>query len=144
MRRLLLISCMMAATTPVFAQAIDTKGADELARTLSKYFGKTAIEKKILTVLPEADNYRITFSTAKLLESLPKQDYFKGDFGEYSLLTKPLADGSWNVTSTSMPGGSIETTTPTGRESVQWSVENANMSGVFDPKIGTFSKGSFS
>ncbi len=144
MRRLLLISCMMAATTPVFAQAIDTKGADELARTLSKYFGKTAIEKKILTVLPEADNYRITFSTAKLLESLPKQDYFKGDFGEYSLLTKPLADGSWNVTSTSMPGGSIETTTPTGRESVQWSVENANMSGVFDPRIGTFSKGSFS
>ncbi len=144
MRRLLLISCMMAATTPVFAQTIDAKGADELARTLSKYFGKTAIEKKILTVVPEADNYRVTFSTAKLLESLPKQDFFKGDFGEYSLLTKPLADGSWNVTSTAMPGGSIETTTPTGRELVQWSIDNANVSGIFDPKIGTFSKGSFS
>lgn len=144
MLRLLLISCMMATTTPVFAQAVDAKGADELAKTLSKYFGKTAIEKKILTVVPEADNYRITFSTAKLLESLPKQDYFKGDFGEYSLLTRPLADGSWNVTSTAMPGGSIETTTPTGPESVQWSVDNANMSGTFDPKIGAFSKAAFS
>ena len=78
MRRLLLISCMMAATTPVFAQTIDAKGADELARTLSRYFGKTAIEKKILTVVPEADNYRVTFSTAKLLEIPAETGLFQG------------------------------------------------------------------
>jgi hypothetical protein len=143
-RRLLLISCMVAATTPVFAQAIDAKGADELAKTLSKYFGSSAIEKKILNVVPGTDGYRVTFNTAKLLESLPKQDYFKGDFGEYSLLTKPLADGSWSVTSTAWPGGSVETTTPAGPESVQWSVDDANMTGIFDPKIGAFSKASFS
>jgi hypothetical protein len=143
-RRLVLISCMMAATTPAFAQTVDVKGANELAATLSKYFGKTAIEKKIINVVPEADNYRITFSTAKLLESLPKQNYVKGDFGEYSLLTKPLANGSWNVSSTMMPAGSVEMTTPTGPESLQWSVDNANMSGIFDPKIGAFSKASFS
>ncbi|MBZ9655689.1 hypothetical protein [Phyllobacterium lublinensis] len=144
MRRLLLISCMVAATTPVFAQAIDAKGADELAKTLSKYFGSSAIEKKILNVVPGTDGYRVTFNTAKLLESLPKQDYFKGDFGEYSLLTKPLADGSWSVTSTAWPGGSVETTTPAGPESVRWSVDDANMTGIFDPRIGAFSKASFS
>lgn len=143
MRRLLLISCMMAVTTPVFAQTVDAEGADELAATLSKYFGKTAIEKKIINVVPEVDNYRITFSTAKLLESLPKQDYIKGDFGEYSLLTKPLADGSWNVTSSTMPRGSVEMVTPTGPETLQWSIDNANISGIFDPKIGAFSKASF-
>ena len=82
MRRLLLISCAMAATTPALAQTIDAKGAKELAETLSKYVGKTAIEKKIIDVRPEGDGYRVTFSSGKLLESLPKQEYFKGDFGE--------------------------------------------------------------
>lgn len=144
MRRLLLISCMMTATTPVFAQTIDAKGAKELAETLSKYVGKTAIENGIVNVVPEGNSYRVTFSSANLLESLPKQDYFKGDFGEYSLLTKPLSDGSWDVSSTMMPAGSVEMTTPNGPESVQWSVGNANISGIFDPKIGAFSKASFS
>lgn len=113
-RRLLLISCAMAATTPALAQTIDAKGAKELAETLSKYVGKTAIEKKIIDVRPEGDGYRVTFSSGKLLESLPKQEYFKGDFGEYSLLTKPLVDGTWNVASTIMPSGSVEMTTPNG------------------------------
>lgn len=144
MRRLLLISCAMAATTPALAQTIDTKGAKELAETLSKYVGKTAIEKKIIDVRPEGDGYRVTFSSGKLLESLPKQEYFKGDFGEYSLLTKPLVDGTWNVASTIMPSGSVEMTTPNGPESVQWSVDNASMNGIFDPKIGAFSNASFS
>ncbi|ATU91954.1 hypothetical protein [Phyllobacterium zundukense] len=144
MRRLVLISCMMIATTPVFAQTIDAEGAKKLAETLSKYVGKTAIEKNIVNVVPERDSYRVTFSTGKLLESLPKQDYFKGDFGEYSLLAKPLADGTWNVSSTMMPAGSVEVTAPTGPESIQWSVDNANMNGIFDPKIGALSKASFS
>ncbi|HMF67535.1 MAG TPA: hypothetical protein VK602_07990 [Phyllobacterium sp.] len=144
MRKLFLISCMLVATTPVFAQAVDITGAKALAETLSKYVGKNAIEKNIVAVVPDGDSYRITFSTAKLLESLPKQDYFKGDFGEYSLLTKPLADGSWTVSSTAVPGGSVEITAPTGPEAIQWSVDNANINGTFDPKIGAFSRASFS
>lgn len=136
MRKLFLISCAMMATTPVFAQAVDANGAKALAETLSEYVGKKAIEKNIVAVVPDGDSYRITFSTAKLLESLPKQGYFKGDLGEYSLLTKPLADGSWKVSSTAVPGGSAEVTTPTGPEAIQWSVDNANVTGIFDPKIG--------
>ncbi len=97
MRKLLLISCSLLALTPASAQTVDANGAKELSATLSKYFGKTALEKKVLSVKPEGDSYKITFSTAKLLEILPKQDLFKGDFGEYSFLTKPLADGSWDV-----------------------------------------------
>ncbi len=144
MRKLFLISCAMMATTPAFAQAVDATGAKALAETLSKYVGKKAIEKNIVAVVPDGDSYRITFSTAKLIEALPKQDYFKGDLGEYSLLTKPLADGAWNVSSTAVPGGSAEVTTPAGPEAIQWSVDNANINGTFDPKIGAFSKASFS
>ena len=144
MRKLFLISCLLVATTPVHAQAVDVSGAKALTELLSNYLGKKAIEKNIVSVVPDGDSYRITFSTAKLIETLPKQDYFKGDFGEYSLLIKPVADGSWNVSATAIPGGSVEVTTPEGREAVQWSVDNANINGTFDPKIGAFSNASFS
>ncbi|EJN04824.1 hypothetical protein [Phyllobacterium sp. YR531] len=140
MRKLLLISCSLLALTPAAAQTVDANGAKELATTLSKYFGKTAIEKNILSVKPEGDSYKITFSTSKLLEVLPKQELFKGDFGEYSFLTKPLADGSWDVTSKTLLQGSIEIDAATGKESTKWSAENMDLRGNFDPKIGTFSK----
>ena len=52
MRKLFLISCVMALSTPAFAQTIDAKGADELANTLSKYVGKTALSNGILKVTP--------------------------------------------------------------------------------------------
>ncbi|QND53107.1 hypothetical protein HB779_15255 [Phyllobacterium sp. 628] len=143
MRKLFLISCVMALSTPVFAQTVDTKGADELANTLSKYFGKAALKNGILKVAPETDAYRITFSTDAFLKSMPKQDYFKGNFGDYSILTKPLADGTWNVTSAAMPAGSFEVNAPKGPESFQWSVDGGSWTGLFDPKIGTFSKSSF-
>lgn len=140
MRKLLLISCSLLALTPAAAQTVDANGAKELATTLSKYFGKTAIEKNILSVKPEGDSYKIILSTAKLLEVLPKQEFFKGDFGEYSFLTKPLADGSWDVSSKSSLQGSIEIDAPTGKESTKWSVDNMDLRGIFDPKIATFSK----
>ncbi|MBB3235027.1 hypothetical protein [Phyllobacterium endophyticum] len=144
MRGLFLISCLLMTTTPVFAQAVDANGANALAATLSEYVGKKAIEKNIFAVVPDGDSYRITFSTAKLFESLPKQDYFKGDFGQYSLLARPLADGSWTISATAVPGGSVEVTAPTGPEAIEWSVDNGKMNGTFDPKIGTFSEASFS
>ncbi|UXN63831.1 hypothetical protein N8E89_15130 [Phyllobacterium sp. A18/5-2] len=78
MRRLLLISCAMAATTPALAQTIDAKGAKELAETLSKYVGKTAIEKKIIDVRPEGDGYRVTFSSGKLLRIAAKTGILQG------------------------------------------------------------------
>ncbi|MHC1549162.1 hypothetical protein [Phyllobacterium sp. K27] len=141
MRKLLLISCSLLALTPASAQTVDTNGAKELAATLSKYVGTTALEKNILSVKPDGDSYKITFSTAKLLEVLPKQEFFKGDFGEYSFLTKPLADGSWDVSSKSSLNGSIEIDAPTGKESTKWSIDNMDFRGVFDPKIATFSTG---
>lgn len=143
MRKLLLISCSLFALTPAIAQTIDANGAKELGATLSKYVGKKAIEKEIIKVVPDGDSYRITLSTVKLLEALPKQDYVKGSFGEYSLLTKPLADGSWAINSKTLPEGSLEIAAPMGPETMQWSIDNADISGIFDPKLGTFSQASF-
>ncbi len=141
MRKLLLISCSLLALTPASAQTVDANGAKELSATLSKYFGTTAFKKKILSVKPEGDSYKITFSTTKLLEILPKQELFKGDFGEYSFLTKPLADGSWDVSSKNSVNGSVEINAPTGKESTKWSIDNMEFRGVFDPKIAAFSSG---
>ncbi|PWV97072.1 hypothetical protein [Phyllobacterium myrsinacearum] len=143
MRKLFLISCVMALSAPAFAQTIDAKGADELANTLSKYVGKTALKNGILKVAPEADGYRITFSTDAFLKAMPKQDLLKGSLGEYSILTKPLADGTWNVTSGNMPSAAFEVSGPKGPESFQWSVDDGSWTGLFDPKIGTFSTSTF-
>ncbi|MEK1887922.1 MAG: hypothetical protein AAAB35_10200 [Phyllobacterium sp.] len=144
MRRLLLASLLMTSALPAFAQTVDTDGAKALAETLSKYLGRTAIENKIVNVVPEGDSYRVTLSTAKLLSALPSGSFLKGDFGDYGLLARPLADGSWNVSATTFPPGSIEMVTPTGPETLQWSFENGALNGVYDPKLGTFSKSDFS
>ena len=144
MRRLLLIFLTTTAISPAFAQTVDSNGATALGKTLSKYFGRSAIESNILSVTAESDGYRVALDTAKLLSTLPSRDYVKGDFGTYSLITRPLPDGTWSVTIPSIPGGSIETVTPQGRETIEWSLENAEGSGIFDPKLGTFTRSSFS
>ncbi|MRG55581.1 hypothetical protein GF108_08295 [Phyllobacterium sp. SYP-B3895] len=145
MRRLLLASLLMTSAWPAFAQTVDADGAKALADTLAKYFGRTAIEGKIVNVAPEGDSYRVTLSTAELLKAIPGGGgYMEGDFGNYALLARPLADGTWNMSAATLPAGSIKMTTPTGPEALQWSFENAALSGVFDPKLGTFSKSDFS
>ncbi len=143
MRKLILISCVMALSTPAFAQTIDAKGADELANTLSKYVGKTALSNGILKVTPEADGYRVTFSTDAFLKTMPKQDLLKGSLGDYSILTKPLADGTWNVSSGNIPAAAFDVSGPKGPESFHWSVDGGSWTGLFDPKIGTFSTSTF-
>ncbi len=143
MRIVILTSCLIAAATPALAQTVDAKGASALAQTLSKYLGKTATDKKVIDITTEGDSYRIVFSMAKLLESLPKQDYFKVDLDDLSLRTKPSADGSWNVSAASIPAGSVEMKSPAGTQSVRWSADNADINGIFDPKIGAFSKASW-
>ncbi|SDP76388.1 hypothetical protein [Phyllobacterium sp. OV277] len=144
MRKLLLISCVMALSSPAFAQTIDAKGADQLANTLSKYVGKTAIKKGILKVTPEGDAYRIVFNTDAFLKALPKQDAFKLSLTDYSILSKPLADGTWDVSSTAFPAVSVEFTGPTGPQVMDWASEGFKLNGLYDPKINTFSKSTFS
>ncbi|MGO4451401.1 hypothetical protein AB4Y96_20980 [Phyllobacterium sp. TAF24] len=134
----------MALSSPAFAQTIDAKGADQLANTLSKYVGKTAIKKGILKVTPEGDAYRIVFNTDAFLKSLPKQDAFKLSLTDYSILTKPLADGTWDISSTVFPAVSVEFTGPTGPQIMDWASEGFKLNGLYDPKINTFSKSTFS
>jgi hypothetical protein len=143
-RKLLLISCVMALSSPAFAQTIDAKGANQLADTLSKYFGKTALKKGILKVTPEADTYRVTLSFDALMKSLPKQSGVTVKFSDYSFLTKPLADGTWDVSSGGFPGGSFEFNGPKGPETFEFNLTNGKWSGLFDPKIGALTKASSS
>ncbi|NTS29742.1 hypothetical protein HQ945_00600 [Phyllobacterium sp. BT25] len=140
MRRLLFASLLMTSAWPAFAQTVDADGAKALADTLAKYFGRSAIEGKIVNVAPAGDNYRITLSLAELFKGMPSRG-INGDFISSDLLARPLADGTWNI-STATPPDWIDTSTFTG--STYWSVKNAQMNGVFDPKLGTFSKSDFS
>jgi hypothetical protein len=145
-RRILPILSIVAFASPAFAQAVDPEGAAQLGEALSRYVGKTALEKGIVKVAPDGDAYRIDLNLNGIASLFPPQDAFKYDVGSYGLRAKPLADGTWQVEASIFPDGWLEVSEPPVAQRVQWAVSDGKMSAIFDPALGTFASatGSYS
>lgn len=138
MRYLLpIVSCLAFAPT-AFAQTVDAEGAARLAENLSRYVGKDAFDRKMLTVAPEGSSYRITFDFRPLVALIPAEAKAKVDIDPFSMLVKPLADGRWDVTGDGLPGGSLQVGGPDGLQTMKWSIADGRFAGVYDPVLTAF------
>ncbi|GLS38790.1 hypothetical protein GCM10010869_43870 [Mesorhizobium tianshanense] len=144
MNRVLPTVFVLALGAPAFGQTVDGEGAKQLSEDLSRYVGKQAIDKGILAVSVEGDAYKISFDLRALAAKLPKQDLPKFDFPLYTLLVKPLSDGSWNVFSDFSTSASFEMNGPDGQQSTQFVIKDGKFTGVYDPELAAFANGSSS
>jgi hypothetical protein len=142
MRRTFLATMALLASTSAFAQTIDDQGASALAESLKRYLGQTAFEKKIVTVTPDGDAYKLGFDIPALISLFPAQDAVV-KIDPYALRLKPLADGKWDVAGSVAPNGSFSFKGPEGQpQAAEWSVVDGKFSGIYDPAITYFSSAS--
>lgn len=138
MRCLLPIIFGLALVPPAFGQTVDADGAARLSQELSRYIGTEAITNRLVTVAPEGDAYRIKLDVNALAGLIPPEASAKVDVAPLSVLTKPLADGSWDVSGDGLPSGSFEADGPEGRHSMQWAITDGKFSGIYDPALAAF------
>lgn len=142
MRRTLLATATLLATTSAFAQSIDDQGASALADSLKRYLGQTAFDKKIVTVTPDGDAYKLGFDLQALVGLFPSEGAVV-KVEPYALRVKPLADGTWDVAGDVAPNGSFSFTGPEGKpQAADWSVADGKFSGIYNPALAYFSSAS--
>lgn len=152
MRRVLPFLIFLAATTaPAPAQTVDEAGAARIEQALSRYVGRTAFERGMLDVAVDGDAYRLTVDFDPIAAMVPETAALSLDVDPWSVRLKPNADGTFAVSGDMAPNGSISFRTPQTeispslRSQLEWTVEESESSGIFDPGLATFASaaGSF-
>jgi hypothetical protein len=138
-RQLLPIVSSLVFVAPAFGQTVDAEGAASLTDDLSRYIGQSAIANRVVTVTVEGNSYRIALDFKALSGLLSPPDAGSTfDIPPFSVLARPLAGGNWDVTSSELPGGSLEFDGPDGHQSLQWSIAEGMFKGVYDPALAGF------
>jgi hypothetical protein len=151
MRRVLPFLALLAVSTPAPAQTVDEAGANRIAENLSRYIGSTAFGKGVLDVSVDGDAYRLAIDFDAIAAMVPGTAELSLDLDTFVLRLKPQADGTFAVSGDLSPDGSIgfrvpETEqSPSMRSQFEWSLEESELTGIFDPELATFSSaaGSF-
>lgn len=152
MRRVLPFLIFLSVTTaPAPAQTVDDAGAARIVETLSRYVGRSAFEKRVLDVSVDGDAYRLTVDFDPIAAMVPATAALSLDVDPLSIRLKPQADGTFAVSSDLAPSGSVSFRTPPTelspslRSQLEWTVEESETTGIFDPELAGFASaaGSF-
>lgn len=131
----------LALAGPASAQTAPSEaGAKALGQDLAVYFGTTAFEKKVVTVVPDGKGYRITFAPDAAIAPL-LQPGMKVAIAPYSVLAAERSDGNWDVSSTDAVGVVFDVTVEGQRQTGEYKLEAGTFSGVYSPKLGAFLSG---
>lgn len=131
----------LALAGPASAQtAPSDAGAKALGEDLAAYFGTSALEKKVVTVVPEDKGYRITFAPNLAIAPL-LQAGSKVEVAPYSLLAIERSDGDWDVSSKDPLAVSFDVVVEGKRQTGDYRLEAGGFSGVYSPKLGAFLSG---
>jgi len=146
MRRILAVLPVLFLASPSAAQTVDAQGAKQLADAFARYIGRQAFDSKVVAVAAEGDAYRITLDFKALAALFPDRKLVKLDFAPYSMLVRPLAGGTWDVSSGLDWKGSFEANGEKGRQTMEFAIPGGTFTGTYDPALAAFTSasGSFS
>jgi hypothetical protein len=145
MRCVLPYLAVLAMLTPVSAQTVDEAGAGRIAGNLSRYIGSTAFETGVVTVSVEGDAYSISVDLDPLAAMIPQTEALSFDLAPFELRIKPQPDGTFTVDGDLMPAGTFGVQSagtegsPPLRSQFEWSLQESQLFGLFDPELAMFS-----
>lgn len=144
MRRILAVVPALFLAFPSLAETVDAQGAARLTDTFARYIGRQAFDTKVVAVAVEGDAYKITFDFKALAALFPNEKLVKFDFAPYSMLIKPLAGGTWDVSSGMSWKGSLEANGEKGRQTMDFAIPDGRFTGTYDPALAAFTTASAS
>ncbi|MBV9566912.1 MAG: hypothetical protein JO172_02135 [Hyphomicrobiales bacterium] len=127
----------MPGPNSALAESATSEGAKALAQSLTPYFGQSALERGLITVVPKGEGYELGFDLQGIVDGfgLPKGAL---QIETFSLRAAPLGDGTWKVTSDSFPKFAFEIPTSEGDIGASVSSSSRMLDGVYDPKLAAF------
>ncbi|MBL8580017.1 MAG: hypothetical protein JNK47_22665 [Mesorhizobium sp.] len=129
---------LVLSSTPAFAQAADSAGAEALQANLARYMGTTIFDKGVITIGLDGDAYKVDVDFGKLMTLFPAQDSFKLEVDPYVLRLRPRADSTWDVAGDMLPDGKIAIKADNTTSSTEWTSADDSFEGVYDPRLAGF------
>ncbi|MFI5012519.1 MAG: DUF2125 domain-containing protein [Hyphomicrobiales bacterium] len=131
------VLALLLATAPALAETATSDGAKALGQSFAAYFGQSAIDRGIISVLPKGDDYEVTFDLQRVVDgfNLPAGSL---RIGSFAMLTTPQLDGTWKVKSDGFPNVAVRVPSPKGEISGSFALSGYRFDGVYDPKLAAF------
>src|SRR5260370_18368641 len=96
------VLAMLLATAPALAETATPDGAKALDESFAAYFGQSAIDRGLITVMPQGDAYLVNFDLQRVADGFNVPGVSLR-VGSWSCLTAQLPDGTWSVKSDNFP-----------------------------------------
>jgi len=133
-------ACLLAlglAIGPARAEPATPEGAKAIEQGYARYFGRTLLERAIVSIAPRGDDYVATLDLQKALELLDVPA--KGLRAEaFALAMTPMAGGAWKVKADHWPAIALDMPTSSGHINGAIEARDFRFDQVYDPNRPDF------
>jgi hypothetical protein len=136
-RRLLPALLAIAAASPASASPATSDGARLLEQGYADYLTRAVIDKGVVTVTPDGDDYVVAWDLEKGIVLLGA-DPGALKAGRFSYRLTPTGDGAWRLAADGFPTLSIDAPTDPGRMTGTFELRGFGLQGVYDPAQSDF------
>jgi hypothetical protein len=137
MRTLLSPLLIVAATSPAWASPATSDGARSLEQSYADYLSKAVVDKGVVSVTPDGDDYVVAWDLEKGL-TLLGADPGALKAARFSYRLTPTGDGAWRLAADAFPTMTIDAPTDAGRMTGTFELRGFGLQGVYDPSLGDF------
>jgi hypothetical protein len=131
-RRLLPALVIVAAASPVLASPATSDGARQLEQSYADYLSRAVIDKGVVSVTPDGDDYVVAWDLEKGIVLLGA-DPGALKAARFSYRLTPTDDGAWRLAADGFPTLSIDAPTDAGRMTGTFELRGFGLQGAYDP-----------
>jgi hypothetical protein len=131
-RRLLPALVIVAAASPVLASPATSDGARQLEQSYADYLSRAVIDKGVVSVTPDGDDYVVAWDIEKGIVLLGA-DPGALKAARFSYRLTPTDDGAWRLAADGFPTLSIDAPTDAGRMTGTFELRGFGLQGAYDP-----------
>ncbi len=128
---------LIAAASPALASPATIEGARQFEDAYAAYFTRAAIDKGVISVTPDGDDYVVAWDLEKAMTLLG------GDVGalraaRFSYRLTPTGDGAWRLLSDAFPTVTIDAPTDAGQTNGTVELRGFALHGAYNPAEAEF------
>jgi hypothetical protein len=128
---------IVAATSPAWASSATSDGARRLEQSYADYLTHAVIDKGVVSVTPDGDDYVVAWDLEKGI-ALLGADPGALKAARFSYRLTPTGDGAWRLAADAFPTLTIDAPTDAGRMTGTFELRGFGLQGAYDPSQGDF------
>lgn len=140
MRLVPIAACCVLAAASASAEPATPEGAKALAQSYAAYLSPKALEKGIVTVTPDGDDYAVSWDVEKALAALGARPGAVR-MAPFVYRVAPTPGGGWLARASALPGLTIAPSQEGGRDGGTVGFDGFRFDGLYDAAAAEFFRG---